>query len=97
MVHTYGLTRLTALLLLGAVPLALSHGHGSHDGEMEGMGVPKTAHLITSNSTLTVTMNSSTVAPQSYFTYPNHGGLMLAHIVLMIIAWVFTLPISESA
>ena len=83
--------------MLGAVPLALSHGHGSDDGEMEGMGVSKTAHFTTSNSTLAVSMNLSTVAPQSYSTYPNYGGLMLAHIVLMTIAWFFILPISESA
>ena len=95
MIHTQGLTKLTVLFLLGALPLALAHGHESHDGEMEGMGAPKTAHLASSHSMSVAAMNSSSAAPQSYFTYPNYGGLMLAHIVLMTIAWFFFLPISE--
>ena len=96
MIHPQGLTKLTVLFLLGALPLALAHGHESHDGEMEGMGAPKMAHLASSDSMSAAAMNSSSAAPQqSYFTYPNYGGLMLAHIVLMTIAWFFILPISE--
>ncbi|CAD6587607.1 MAG: hypothetical protein ASARMPRED_003196 [Alectoria sarmentosa] len=38
-------------------------------------------------------MNSSSVSPHSYFSYPALGGFMWGHIVLMTIAWVFVLPI----
>lgn len=32
---------------------------------------------------------------QSYFTLPNHQGLIYGHISLMIIAWVVVLPVGE--
>ena len=92
MVNTQGLSHLAALLLLGAVPLALAHGDESNESEMGGMG-PKMAHLTSGSSV--AALNSSTVEQQSYFSYQSHGGLMLAHIALMIAAWFFVLPIGE--
>ena len=92
MVNTQGFSKLVPLLLLGGVPLALAHGDESDKSGMGGMG-PKMAHLTSSSSI--AALNSSTVEQQSYFTYPSHGGLMLAHIGLMIVAWFFVLPIGE--
>lgn len=92
MVHTQGFSNLAALLLLGAVPLALAHGDESNESGMGGMG-PKMAHLTSTSSV--AALNSSTVDQQSYFTYQKHGGLMLAHIALMIVAWFLVLPIGE--
>ena len=40
-------------------------------------------------------MNLSSASPQSYFTYPALSGLMLGHIVLMSVAWVFVLPVGK--
>ena len=92
MVHTQGFSILAALLLLGAVPLALAHGDESNESGMGGMGA-EMAHLASASSV--AALNSSTVEQQSYFTYQRYGGLMLAHIALMIVAWFFVLPIGE--
>lgn len=92
MVNTQAFSNLAALLLLGAVPLALAHGDESYESGMGGKG-PKMAHLTSASSV--VALNSSAVEQQSYFAYPSHSGLMLAHIALMIVAWFFVLPIGE--
>ncbi len=92
MVHIQGISILAALLLLGAVPLALAHGDESNESGMGGMGA-EMAHLTSASSV--AALNSSTVEQQSYFTYQSYGGLMLAHIALMIVAWFFVLPIGE--
>ncbi|CAK7241353.1 MAG: hypothetical protein STHCBS139747_002814 [Sporothrix thermara] len=42
-----------------------------------------------SNSTINGT---GTVYKPTYFAHPEHAGLMYAHILLMILAWVFALP-----
>ena len=31
--------------------------------------------------------------PMSYFAYGNHTGTIVAHIVLMVLAWFFVLPV----
>ena len=92
MVYTQGLSNFAGLLLLGAVPLALAHGDESNESGMDGMGA-EMAHLTSASSV--AALNSSTVDQQSYFTYQKHGGLMLAHIALMVVAWFFVLPIGE--
>ena len=94
MVNTQGYSNLATLLLLGAVPLALAHGDESNESGVGGTG-PNMAHLTSASSV--AALNSSTVEQQSYFSYQSHGGLMLAHIALMIVAWFFILPISEYA
>lgn len=93
MVHTRGLILPAALLALEVIPLAFAHDHDSHDREAQAMGAPKTLHLSLPLSS--TSMNSFNAAPQSYFTWPDFEGPMLAHIVLMTVAWVFVLPISE--
>lgn len=29
----------------------------------------------------------------TYFSHPDHAGVMYAHIILMVVSWVFILPI----
>jgi hypothetical protein len=75
------------ILLLELLPLAIAHGHGDGDMAME-MGE-------SSNSRPTIPPQAAMDGPQSYFQYGDRSGLMLAHIVLMTLAWVFVLPIGE--
>lgn len=76
------------LLLLATTPVVLAHGHDDHVAESTKMG-PVTLPL------LAAVMNSSNASPQSYFTFPALGGLMLGHIILMTIAWIIFLPICK--
>lgn len=86
MVHTKANSFVAALILSGTLPLVLSHGHSQH-GLDEGV-----AKTMQSDSSL----NATSIAEQSYFTYPKHGGLMLAHIGVMTVAWLFILPIGKA-
>lgn len=88
MVHTSSLRFISATLLLATNSVVLAHGHDDHFGKTENMAPAP-------NSLPAATMNSSSASPQSYFAYPTLGGLMLGHIVLMIIAWFFVLPIGK--
>lgn len=75
---------LTTIFLLGISSIVIAHGHD------EGMSM---AEPEMGRPTLAVTANV-TVEP-TYFTCDEHSGLMMAHILLMIVAWVFVLPISQ--
>lgn len=86
MVHTSSLRFIGATLLLAPTYVILAHGHDDHAGETANMG-PAAISMAG------LSMNSSMVSPQSYFTYPALGGLMLGHIALMTAAWFFVLPI----
>ncbi len=88
MVHTSSLRLIGATLLLATTPLVLAHGHDDHAGGTADLGPASSSISATS-------MNSSSVSPQSYFTYPALGGLMLGHIVVMTIAWFFVLPVGK--
>ncbi len=33
--------------------------------------------------------------PPTYFSLPDYGGLMYAHIALMVLGWVFALPVGQ--
>ena len=88
MVHTSSLRLIGATALLATTSLVLAHGHDDHAGEMADTG-------STPSSMSIATVNSSSVSPQSYFTYPALGGLMLGHIILMTVAWFLVLPISK--
>lgn len=77
------------LLLLLFTLTASAHGDGGHsaadmDVDMTMMGVEQPLNATSSNSTL--------VAPVSYFRHTEYSYLILAHIVLMTIGWVFVLP-----
>lgn len=72
------------MVLLDLVSVALAHGHGENTAMnmSNGMNLPE-AHIS----------NSSIVGPSSYFRYTKYSGLILAHIILMSIAWIFVLPL----
>lgn len=91
MVRRHSFTLLTALSLLGLLPLAFSHGRESHGGDSVGMFGGAFHVASVSNNT----MNSMESMQTSYFSHPEFSGLMLAHIVSMTIAWFFILPIGE--
>ena len=88
MVHTSSLRFIGATLLLAITSVVLAHGHDDHAGETTDLG-------LTPSSMSAVSMNLTSASPQSYFTYPALGGLVLGHIVLMTVAWFFVLPISK--
>lgn len=75
-------------VLLGLASIAVAHGH-DEDMNMD-MGDSSIARP-------TITSAANVVAPSSYFRYGEHSGLMIAHIFLMVIAWVFVLPIGRQS
>lgn len=90
MVRRLQFTIIAALALLGALPPTLAHDDGGHMAnpvEVEAFPLPPTVELHG--------MNSSVALPQSYFAQPEGSGLLTAHIVLMVIAWFFILPIGK--
>jgi hypothetical protein len=76
---------LVGVALLGLVSVVVAHGHDDdEDMSMDmGMGRPE------------VTKPMDEAVPQTYFNYGEHSGLLLAHILLMTIGWVFVLPIGK--
>ncbi|KAI9643305.1 hypothetical protein NHQ30_007924 [Ciborinia camelliae] len=78
----------SCLILLGLVPLIAAHRDEEPDMD--------TSMQMSSIATATATPainNTAVTEPSSYFRHPEHGGLMVAHIILMTIGWVFVLPI----
>ena len=82
-------TLVEALSLLGVVNAVLAHGHEPSTGMEVDAGHGAQSHFVnvTSPSNMTATPSA-----QSYFAYSDHSALMLAHISIMIVAWVFVLP-----
>lgn len=77
---------LAPVVLLALASAAGAHGH---DAEMNlETGLP-------SRPTLPSTSGAPNTGPQSYFQYGEHTGLLMAHILLMVVAWVFVLPIGK--
>ena len=88
--HRFHFTIIAALALLVASPPTLAHDDGGHMAnpvEADASPLPPTVDLHG--------MNSSVALPQSYFAHPEGSGLLTAHIVLMVIAWFFILPIGK--
>ena len=85
MVHTSSFKIIGATLLLVPTTVVLAHGPDNH---ASGTG-PSPSSMPAAS------MTPSSPSPQSYFTYPALGGLMLGHVILMTFAWFFVLPIGE--
>ncbi|KLU92565.1 hypothetical protein MAPG_11510, partial [Magnaporthiopsis poae ATCC 64411] len=79
-----------AVSLLSLIPAVLAHGGGEglrgRDMEMDmGQGhshsdpAPKPSH---------------DAYPESYFSHPELQGVLYAHIAVMVLAWVFVLPVA---
>lgn len=62
---------------------------------MEGMEHSNMANttVILPNGTLNMSSIATSSVPDSYFTYSDYSGLMMAHIILMTVGWLFVLPI----
>lgn len=69
--------------LLLQLPAAVAHGgdagHGGHGGGNSTADMPK----------------DESEYPPSYFAHPEHVGVIYAHITLMVLAWVFVLPVCK--
>jgi hypothetical protein len=77
---------LAVVALLGFASITDAHGD---DGDMNmEMGEP-------SRPTIATTSGALDAGPQSYFQYGEHSGLLVAHILLMILGWMFILPIGK--
>ncbi|KAK7909165.1 hypothetical protein PG985_015043 [Apiospora marii] len=76
-------TASTALSLLATAAIlgALPAVLAHGDDEGEGMAAPQEDQKLDSY-------------PPTYFSHPEHRGVMYAHIVLMVLGWVFVLPIA---
>ena len=88
MVAASSLTLARALLLplVASAILVYAHEH-SESTEVSAVSCTQ-SHNGTLSSNITVPL-----MPQSYFTYGNHSGLILAHIAFMTLGWFFVLPI----
>ncbi|KKA27198.1 hypothetical protein TD95_002099 [Thielaviopsis punctulata] len=74
------MSSLTPAVLLFAA-MALAHG-----GESSTMSMGAENH--------TVDTPEEPQTPNSYFNYPKHSGALFAHIVIMCVAWVVSLPVA---
>lgn len=94
--HIHSLRALSAGAVLHLLHLAVSLPHGDDHGLM-GMGVDmqsdKTAHSMPSAAGGTAAANDADHGPMSYFVFDKHASAIIAHIVLMVLAWFFILPV----
>lgn len=82
-------TLVEPLFLLGVVNAVLGHGHEASTGMEMDAGHGAQSHFLNATSPSNMT---GTPLSQSYFAYEDHSALILAHIIFMIVAWVFVLP-----
>jgi hypothetical protein len=69
------------LAFLALLPVSLAHG-----GDEGGMDMGAQESKPDPNS-----------YPPTYFALPDHAGVLYAHIVLMMLAWVVVLPVGKSS
>lgn len=79
-----------ALLVLLFALTASAHEDETHMADDMDMGMTTAGAGMPLGAT---PPNATLAVPPSYFRYPEHSHLILAHIGLMTIAWVFVLPI----
>lgn len=74
---------LAAAAILSALPAVFAHGddHAAMDADMD-MSVPDPKP------------DPDSYLP-TYFSHPEHRGLIFAHVALMVLAWVVMLPIGK--
>ena len=77
---------LVGLSLLEVLPIVLAHGHNEHASEKTGLAIDTAAAASPS---------AAVAGPESYFAHKEMSSWMLGHIALMIIAWIFILPVGE--
>lgn len=81
----HGFLRL-AFLLLGVASLVFAHGHD--EGERMEMSEGSMGQAEASNSS-----NPTDTGPPSYFRHAEYSGLILAHVIIMSVGWIFVLPL----
>ena len=84
-----------SVILAGFVLLGLAVAHGHDDNGDMTMGM---AMAGPSNTRPTIPPAASTTLaadPSSYFQYGEHSTLLLAHILVMTVGWVFVLPVGQ--
>lgn len=74
-------------LMLGLVflPIVLAHGGPAEKQDPQSHGAQDGAG-----------QKDDTNHPPSYFSHPEHAGVMLTHIALMTLAWVIVLPAGKN-
>ncbi|KAM0490679.1 hypothetical protein ACHAP8_011297 [Fusarium lateritium] len=72
-------------LWLALFPVVVAHNHGQGTGKME-MGIDHGSN--------TTQPPKHQDYPDTYFAHPEHSGTIYTHIALMVISWVFILPIA---
>ena len=77
-----------ATIFLGLEALAGPHGHEDDAGTM--VPTVSAAHI---RPTVSPWSGSMDEGPRSYYGYSEHAGLIYSHIGLMIVAWMFVLPL----
>lgn len=86
-------SRTAAWLLCALVALVSAHGDEHADMSMD-MAMGGMSHGANSNATSGSEHNPFYDEP-NYFGLESYSGLMLGHILFMVAAWFFVLPIGE--
>lgn len=75
------LSRSVGVVLFALLPVVLAHGDEGHDMDMShASDKPKEV---------------APEYPDTYFAHPDHVGAIYAHIILMVLSWVFVLPVGK--
>lgn len=81
----------SAIAALGLlVPTVLGHGDDNEDMGME-MEMDMSSSMISGSN---ASQPDADYIP-SYFAHPEHRGILLGHIGLMVVGWVFLLPLGK--
>ncbi|KAK0374859.1 hypothetical protein CLIM01_07766 [Colletotrichum limetticola] len=80
-------SQITTVVVLGIAPLA--NAHGAHEAGADAMKMDMGMAQGVDESKA-----ESKSYPPTYFALADHAGIMYAHIGLMVLAWVFVLPIA---
>ncbi|KAJ3528847.1 hypothetical protein NM208_g10017 [Fusarium decemcellulare] len=80
MISAKAMSRTSGALVLALLPVVLAHGDDhERDGDM-GHGTDKP--------------QDDSEYPDTYFSHPDHVSVIHAHIALMVLSWVFVLPVA---
>lgn len=83
----------SAIAVLGfLVPTVLGHGD---DNEAIDMDMGTDMDMSSGMSSGGNASQPEADFPPSYFAHPEHRGILLGHIGLMVLAWVFMLPLGK--
>lgn len=81
-------SQITTAVVLGIAPLVVAHG--AHEAGADAMEMDMgMAHGADEPKA------ESKSYPPTYFALADHAAIMYAHIGLMVLAWVFVLPIGK--